>query len=139
MSVLNFFRDICFTYISSRKLSWLSWSHHFESFTEATMPWLTAMKYLCRKWPRICSTCRKHFRSFPHSLNLAKLSRRVPLVEQELLTLPKHLSSSPFYVHCLSFFLCPLRCLSLFNLWVLITPLVLSSVSYNGNAKQLIS
>jgi hypothetical protein len=70
---------------------------------------------------------------------LSKLSRRVPLVEQELLSLPKHLSSPPFYVHCLSFFLCPLCCLSLFNLWVLITPLVLSNVSYNGNAKQLIS
>ena len=31
--------------------SWSSWSHHFES--------LTVMEY--RKWPRICSTCRKHF------------------------------------------------------------------------------
>jgi hypothetical protein len=25
------------------------------------MPWLIAMEYLCHKWPRICSTCRKHF------------------------------------------------------------------------------
>jgi hypothetical protein len=25
------------------------------------MTWLTAMEYLCHKWPRICSTCRKHF------------------------------------------------------------------------------
>jgi hypothetical protein len=26
-------------------------------------PWpgLTAMQYLCHKWPQICSTCRKHF------------------------------------------------------------------------------
>jgi hypothetical protein len=40
----------------------LSWSHHFESFTVATMTWLTVMEYLCHKWPRICSTCRKHFR-----------------------------------------------------------------------------
>ena len=24
------------------------------------MTWLTAMEYLCHKWPRICSTCRKH-------------------------------------------------------------------------------
>ena len=39
----------------------LSWSHHFESFTVATMTWLTVMEYLCHKWPRICSTCRKHF------------------------------------------------------------------------------
>ena len=41
--------------------SWLNWSHHFESFTVATMTWLTVMEYLCYKWPRTCSTCRKHF------------------------------------------------------------------------------
>ena len=23
--------------------------------------WLTVMEYLCHKWPRICSTCHKHF------------------------------------------------------------------------------
>jgi hypothetical protein len=37
---------------------WLSWSHHFESITVATM---TVMEYLCHKWPRICCTCRKRF------------------------------------------------------------------------------
>ena len=36
------------------------WNHHFESFTVASMIWLPVMEYLCRKWPRICSTCRKH-------------------------------------------------------------------------------
>jgi hypothetical protein len=41
----------------SRDYCWLSWSHHFERF----MTWLTAMEYLCHKWPRICSICRKHF------------------------------------------------------------------------------
>jgi hypothetical protein len=30
-------------------------------FTVATMTWLIAMEYVCHKWPRICSTCRKHF------------------------------------------------------------------------------
>jgi hypothetical protein len=25
------------------------------------MTWLTVIEYLCHKWPRICSTCRKHF------------------------------------------------------------------------------
>jgi hypothetical protein len=25
------------------------------------MTWLTAMGYLCHKWPQICFTCRKHF------------------------------------------------------------------------------
>jgi hypothetical protein len=42
---------------------WLSWSHHIESFTVATMTWLTVMEYLCHKWPLICSTCRKIFPS----------------------------------------------------------------------------
>jgi hypothetical protein len=40
---------------------WSSWSHHFENFTVANMTRLTVMEYLCYKWPRICSTCRKHF------------------------------------------------------------------------------
>jgi hypothetical protein len=32
----------------------LSWSHHFESFTVAAiMTWLTAMEFLCHKWPLI--------------------------------------------------------------------------------------
>ena len=41
-------------------------------------------------------------RSFPHSRLITgfvtRLIRRVPLVEQELLTLPEHLSSPPFVV-----------------------------------------
>ena len=97
-----------------------------RSFTVATMTWLTAMEYLRHKWPRICSTCLKHlFRSFPRSWLITgfvtRLTRRVPLAEQELPTLPEHLSSPPvfsgvrvtrslvlyvcFVDHCLSF--CP--------------------------------
>ena len=63
------------------------------------MTWVTTMEYLCHKWPRICSTCRKHFPSFPHSrlINgfVTILTQRVPIVEQELLTIPEHLSSPP--------------------------------------------
>ena len=40
---------------------WLSWSYYFERFTVAIMTWLTVMEYLCHQWPRICSTCCKHF------------------------------------------------------------------------------
>ena len=40
--------------------SWLSWSHHFEGFTDATMAWLTALEYLCHGWPRMCSACHGH-------------------------------------------------------------------------------
>jgi hypothetical protein len=73
--------------------------HSFESCTIATMTWFTAMKYLCHKWPRIYSTCRNH--SFPHSWLLtgfaSRLTRRLPLVEQELLTLPELLSSTPVF------------------------------------------
>ena len=33
----------------------------FNVRTVVTMIWLNATKYLCQKWPRVCSTCRKHF------------------------------------------------------------------------------
>jgi hypothetical protein len=66
-------------------------------FSVATITWLTVMEYLCHKWPRICSTCRNPSRFFPHSWLITglvtRLTRRVPLVEQELLTLPEHRSS----------------------------------------------
>jgi hypothetical protein len=65
------------------------------------MTWLTAMEYLCNKWPRICSLVVSISRSFPHSWLItrfvSRLTRRVPLVEQELLTLPEHLSSHPIF------------------------------------------
>jgi hypothetical protein len=31
-----------------------------RKFTIDAMLWLTAMEYLCHKWPRICSNCRNH-------------------------------------------------------------------------------
>ena len=112
--------------------------------------WFTVMKYLCHKWSRICSTCRKHF---PHSWLITgfvtRLTRRVPLVEQELLTIPEHLSSPPifsgirvtrslvlyvcFVDRCLSFctfFFWPLCCLFIFDMQILITHLVSSNSSY---------
>ena len=123
--------------------SWLSWRHHFESVTLATMTWLTAMEYLCHKWPRICSTYHKHFLfSFmTYDGFVTRLPRRVPLVEQELLTLPEHLSSATvlsgfrvtrslilcvcFVDRCLSF--CPFSfghyavCSSFYRFWYLQT------------------
>ena len=80
---------------------WLNRSHHFESFTTTTMTWLTVMKYVFHTWPRICFTCRNTSRSFPHSWLITgfvtRVTRRMPLVEHELLTLPDHLSSpTPF-------------------------------------------
>jgi hypothetical protein len=63
------------------------------------MTWLIVMEYLCHKWyvPLVVNTSR----SFPQSRLTTgfvnKLTRRVPLVEQELLTLPEHLSSPPVF------------------------------------------
>jgi hypothetical protein len=83
-------------------LLWLSWSHHFESFTVATMTWLTVMEYRVTNdhgyVPLVVSTSR----SFPHSwlINwfVTRLTRRVPLVEHELPTLPEHLSSPSVFI-----------------------------------------
>jgi len=75
---------------------------------------------------------------------VTRLTRRVPLVEQELLILPEHMSSLPVFSgvrvirslvlctccvgNCLS--VCPLCCLSFFDLRIRITPLVSSNSSY---------
>jgi hypothetical protein len=86
---------------------------------------------------------------------VTRLTRRVPLVEKELLILPKHMSSPPvfsgvrvtrslvLYVYFadrrLSFVLFLLAILSFFGLWILITPLVSSNSSstkhYTGNSR----
>jgi hypothetical protein len=81
--------------------------------------------------------------------SIDKLTPRVPLLEQELLTLPEHLISPPVFsgvpdtrslVLCvmfcrslfvlLSFFFWPLCCLSFIDLRILITPYVSSNSSY---------
>jgi hypothetical protein len=84
--------------------------------------------------------------SFPHSWLIigfvTRLTRRVPLVEQELLTLPEHLSSPPvfsgvrvtwslvlcvcFADRCMSFctfFFWPLCCLFFFDMQILVASL----------------
>jgi len=79
-------------------------------------------------------------RSFPRSWFITgfvtRLTRRVPLMEQELLILPEHLSSRSvfnenrvcFIDRCLSFW--SLCCLFFFDLRILITLLVSSNSSY---------
>ena len=75
--------------------------------------------YLCQKWPQICSTCHKHFRSFPNSWFITgfvtRLTRKVPLVRQEMPTLPEHPISPPGFVLLDIYFMCML-CRSLFVL-----------------------
>ena len=89
---------------------------------------------------------------------VTRLTRRVSLVEQELLTLPQHLSSPPnfgrvrvtrslvLYVwFCRSlfvllyFFFWPLFCLLYFDLRILITPLVSPNYSYTMTIKFIVS
>jgi hypothetical protein len=64
---------------------------YWWSFTFATITWLTGIEYICHKWPRICSTCRKHFPVLSlfmtNTWSITRLTRRVAIVEQELLTL----------------------------------------------------
>ena len=76
----------------------------------------------------------------------SKVTRRVPLVVQELFNLPEHMSSPPVFsgvrvtgslvssvkfcrslVVLLFFLFWPLCCLIIFDLWILITPLVSSN------------
>jgi hypothetical protein len=68
---------------------------------------------------RICSTCRKHFRSFPHSWLIIRfvfrVTRRVPLVGQEPFTLPEHLSAPAGVRVTRSLVLCLILCRSLFD------------------------
>ena len=68
-------------------------SPHLESFTVITMTWLTNTEYLCHRWPWLCFVMVITIRSFPHSWLITefvtRVTRWVPLVEQELLTLPE--------------------------------------------------
>ena len=69
--------------IPTRKL--LSQSHHFESFENLVNRYGISVSQMTTQ-------------SFPHSWCItgfvARVTRRLPLVEQELITLPEHLSSS---------------------------------------------
>ena len=76
----------------------LSWNHHFECFTVATMTWLTVMEYLCHNGhgyvPFVVNTSRSYPRSWLITGYVTRLTR---LVEQELLSLLEHLSSPPVF------------------------------------------
>ena len=95
-------------------------------------------------------------RPFPHAWLIigfvTRLTLRVPLVEQELLTLPEHLSFSGvrvtrclvvcvcFVELCLSFvlFFWPLCCLLFFDIRIIITPLLSSSSSLRLFQKHIV-
>ena len=120
-----------------------------RKFYAATMTWLTVMECLCTDDHGYVPFVVNTFRSFPHSWHITgsatKLSRRVSLVEQELLSLTEHMSSPPdfsgdrvirclvlcvcFVDLCLFFFFWQLCWQSMFDLWIMITPLVSSNSS----------
>jgi hypothetical protein len=72
------------------------------SLTVATMTWLTAMEYICHKWPRYVPLVVNTSRSFPHPWLITgfvtRLTRRMSLVDQGLLTPPEHMRSPPVLV-----------------------------------------
>lgn len=41
------------------------------------MTWLTGMEYMCRKWPRICSTCRQHMSVCPSFMTVCTFLRQL--------------------------------------------------------------
>ena len=115
------------------------------------MTWLTAMEYLCHKWPRICSICRKHLPilcsfmtdhrvcSYIDAKGATKGALTAYLSGVLELT-PGFLLSSCFFISfmcmfCRSLFvllysfLWPLCFLFFFNIRTLITPLVSSNSS----------
>ena len=114
--------------------------------------WIVLCHYvqLCTSWQANCvSLTNTYFRSFPRSwlINgfVTRLTRWVSLMEQELLTLPEHLSSPPvfsgvrvtwslvlfvcFVDRFLYFFFWPLCCL-FFEIRILITSLWYLQTSY---------
>jgi hypothetical protein len=121
--------------------------HNFESFSLHHV-WLTVMEYLSHDHGYV-SLVVSTSRSFPHSWLITgfvtRLTRRVPLLELELLTLLEHLSSPSvlsgvrvtrslvlcvcFVDRCLSFFFWLLCCLFFFDIRIPITPLVSSNSS----------
>ena len=76
---------------------WLSWSHHFKNCTVATMTWLTVMEYLCHKWPRICSACRKHFPVLSSFMTYHPINTKGVTSEAGTETLPVHPNLPPVF------------------------------------------
>jgi hypothetical protein len=119
-----------------------------SSLRKFSMICWTAMGYLCHNWPRICSTCRKPGLFLIHDFItgfLTRLTWRVPLVEQELPTIPGHLSSLPVFsgvrvTRSLVLYVCFVdRCLSfcLFFFWSLCClHCFVTQISHSGQANH---
>ena len=64
----------------------------------SSMSWLTISQYLCHKWQLICSLSRNHkpvfLKSWLMTGFVTRVTGQVPLMQQEVFTLPEHMSSS---------------------------------------------
>ena len=76
----------------------VGWSHHSKILT-----WLTFSEYLCYKWPRF----------------ITRVTRRVPLVKQDLLTLPEFIPVFTGFRVAPSLVFCVLFCRLLYVLFLL--------------------
>ena len=86
------------------------------------------MKYLCHKWPRMCSIRRKNFRVLSSFITYHRICNQINMTDTTsgagTATLSEHMSSPPVFIgvrlgwcvcfedRCLSFFFWPLCCLS---------------------------
>jgi hypothetical protein len=91
---------ICHTLLLTRRYwtkgsYWLSWSHHFESFTIATMTWSTITAYLCLKWPRICSDTTGKISVILNILHQNNLQKST--IIQYFVKVPKNLGNKVSY------------------------------------------
>ena len=89
--------------------------------TELLKQKLLSYEYLCHKWPRICSVGRNHnpviFSFMTYHWICSKTDVTLCDMEQEILTLPEHTSSSPVLSGirvAWSFVFCVFLCWSLF-------------------------
>ena len=115
------------------------------------MTWLTVMEYLCYKWPRICSTCRKHFPVLSSFMTHHRICYYInttgatsgagtaypsgaPEFTPDILWGSCYSIFSFICMFCRSlfillfFFFWPLCCLFFFDIRILITPLVSSTL-----------
>jgi len=60
------------------------------------MTWLTVAEYLCHRWPRKWSVSGSR-----NAVLLLSWIQDIPLVEQELPTIPEHMSSIQCLVECM--------------------------------------
>jgi hypothetical protein len=112
------------------------------------MTWLTDMEYLCHKWPRICSTCCKHFPALPSFMTYHRVCNEINTTGATSRTGTAIPSGAPVFTpgflwgsyYSIFSFMCMFCrssfvlldfffCLFFFVLRILITPLVSSNSS----------